>query len=157
MFMASPRGPNERVFLYGTSASPLVSTDSRINDAAGLTSVAGWIFQTDGSVDKFTNGSQAEDDTGSPRDHWYLNNPTTVGETYYIRFTLEAGFAANTVSSDWSAMTSQTTCYHSEVVAPWTAFTRNGTYKVEIATDSGGTNIISTGYYRYVCAIDSGL
>lgn len=138
-----------RVNASGTSGSPNISTDLRTTDPSGFTASAGWYFRSDGSVDEYDDGSIIEFNP-SP-DEWYVPNGAP-GATYYIRFTLDAGTAANNITpavGTWGALSSDRYIYYSATVGALGTLVDNGTYQVDIATDSGGTNIIATGYYRW--------
>ena len=128
-----------RVQLSGTAGSPNTDTDFVINNTAR----AGWTFSLSGDLTKYSgspyNGSEWFGVSGQ-------STHSTPTQTYYIRATYESGNFADFGSYlMWQPLTSTRTWY-------WEAgpgFDVNvGTMKIEIATDSGGTNIVATGYYR---------
>jgi len=144
----------DNINLSGSSGSPNQSNDFRTTDPSGLpTAVAGWIFQTDGSVDEYINGTQTE--FNPTPDEWYDPNGAPVG-TYYMRLTLDSGTAANNVSpavGTWGTLASQRYCYHTQSVPAFDTFVQNGTYKVEISTTESDVGIVATGYYKYNIAV----
>lgn len=104
---------------------------------------AGWRFGSDGTVDKYTeDGGYVQFAAAT---EWVQPNTHQNGP-YWIRATLDTGDADNWVSSDatgsWLALTSDREWR-------WTVSLgdREGTYKIEIATDATGTRIVATGYY----------
>lgn len=136
------------VTLSGTAASPNVLTAGSAT-GAGVTAVSEMVFATDGDLLQ-RSGSQ-------PNTAEWHDGP--VSKTWYLRVSIEAtsGFAdpGGTTSNSgtfntWLVLTSQRTY---QVIA--TNGTSNGasaqrttTFKAEIASDSGGSNIVATGYYR---------
>jgi len=130
----------ETASLSGTSAFP--------NKAFGLTPgtdiVIGWEFRTDGTVHKI--GAVTGDAQFQAGTQWLNTSP---GSTYYIRFTTNSGTAPSASYSDtlntWHALTSLREVKWN--VPSWTF--GSGSVKVEIATDSGGSNIVATGYYGH--------
>lgn len=133
----------EFVNLSGTTGSPNTDADF---EAPG-TARAGWQFLATGDCVKYSG-------TAHNKPEWYGNpsrtTHSTPDATYYIRATddgsgddvpPDSGPALNT----WWSLASSRTWY-------WEAGPgfdeSDGQIKVEIATDSGGTNIIATGYYR---------
>lgn len=144
---------SENVHLGTYNTISTRSNDVRISDTA-LTAVAGWRFLTDGNMHKYDDGvAFAHNPTP---DEWYDG---TVDGTYYIKFTLTSGSAANNVSpavGTWGALTSERYCYHSQSVNQGFPYVRNGTYQVDISTSASDTNIVETGTYTYWINIDSG-
>ena len=123
--------------LSGTSGSPNVSSVS-VTDPSDAT--AGWRFKSDGSV-------QRRIGTGGfspwmPSVEWFNSEP---GSTYYLRATANAGDAPTLGTlNTWISLATDPQ-YDWEHTTP--AGTKDGSVKIEIATDSGGTNIVATGYY----------
>ena len=81
---------------------------------------------------------------------WYAAQ-TTPGVTYYGKATLDSGDPAtlNNLSS-WVALNSTRTLEWNQSGVG----TLDGTYKIEIATDAAGNNIVATGYYRGLAEVD---
>jgi hypothetical protein len=130
---------SEVVTLSGTTSSPV----SAFGLTPGVDTAIGWEFRADGTVYR----------TGSVNDGTYLSGTewinTTPSSTYYIRFTSNSGDTPTASYSDtlntWHALTS--TRRVRWYVGSWQF--GSGSAKVEIATDSGGSNIVATGYYGH--------
>jgi hypothetical protein len=137
------------VNLSGTSAAPHTDNDFGVGTPAD----AGWKFNSTGDLTKYTYPTGAHD---KPEWYGYLadtTHTTPVPVTYYVRATWDdkggldeapTGSGSDSLGV-WLSMGASRYWY-------WTAATgfniSRGQVKVEIATDSGGTNIIATGYYR---------
>ena len=79
---------------------------------------------------------------------WVIPNDYQEGP-YYVRLTAFADTPPDFASPAVDGSTWHTTFGNIEF--GWShngVFFREGTVKIEIATDSGGTNIVATGYYR---------
>ena len=147
---------SEVVSLEGTAAVPETNGAPPLSD--GSVSV-GWAFIGNGAI---SNAGQVQDfnvdrtpqytSTG----HAVWHTPTTTTQ-YYFRFSIydqsdpgSQTFSAAPTLNTWVAMPTGTS------LQPFVTDNRTAnsygaahvTWKVEIATDSGGTNIIATGYYR---------
>jgi hypothetical protein len=124
------------VTLSGTSGSPNYATDT------ASVALAGWRFNSDGTVDKMEGGSAFQFNSTT---EWVIPNVYGNGP-YWIRYTEDSGATANWISNSakntWLALTS-------DRIWQWTSNIgiRTGAGKVEIAKDSGGSNIVATGYY----------
>lgn len=133
------------ITLTGTSPSPNVSANT-----PQATGTAGWRWNVDGTVDKNDNGVWSAWDTDP--EEWTGNGQNPLDDLW-IRFTLDAGEAADSITpavGTWGKLSGS-----SETAASFTGTTtssQTGTYQVDIATDSGGTNIIATGYYQYLAS-----
>lgn len=139
---------SDTITLSGTSGSPNARTAS---ETSPTDSYMEWSFETDGTVD--TNRS----DTGSTQFQtgveWNASQPTPTA-TYYIKATLSAGTTPTSGSTmtTWLALTTRRWWRWTETRNGF--YTTTGTLKIEIATDSGGTNIVATGYYRGTAAVE---
>lgn len=67
--------------------------------------------------------------------------PTTGSTTHFVRATLTSGVFTTGTTDSWLALTSN----RSWLVRTFTSFTRTATATFEIATDSGGTNVVASG------------
>ena len=103
------------------------------------TAQAGWVFGSDGDLTKKTGSPW----TASPHE-WGSPEGTPPPSTYYIKFSADAGDAPASPSlpTGWLALTSDRS-----VTWQSTGSEVDGSVKVEIATDAGGSNIVATGYY----------
>lgn len=139
----------EKVTLSGSSGSPNVATDNAISPADAEVS---WEFRTDGSVWRlFDNAADSQFNAGV---QW---NPSP-GIDYWIRFTLDAGDAAN-VGNTFGVWHKLAGAGSSNRSFGWREIqsgfqTEAGTAQVDIATDVAGSNIVATGFYRGVATVE---
>jgi len=131
----------EVVTLSGTTGSPIFTSEFDLSPGQAL---AEWQFLSDGRVFRnFHNKSSTQYSAGV---QWVNTQQSPFGD-YWIRATANAddlpdtGYALGT----WWALT--TTRYWGWEVTGSGFQHSSGSVKVEIATDSGGTNIVATGYY----------
>lgn len=137
--------PAGRVNLSGTSGTPQVDTGL---DEFPTVVQAGWEWKTDGSLNRIFNGAW-----NPTPDEWFDPNGSP-NITYYIRYTFNSGTAADVINPSvgiWAALTTERNLLWEQSGVGSTGL---GSYKVEIARDSGGTNIIATGYYGGECTVD---
>lgn len=148
-FTATSAGPpTETVSLEGTTSTP----ETFFDQSAGIQDlVMGWTFNSDGNVYKYENIYNVG---GSGT---YLHSSTTWNNitpstTYYIRVTNYAGNNLSTLDSaalnSWLALTTTRTFRYRDARDITSYGQESGTMKVEIASDSGGSNILATGYYE---------
>ena len=129
------------VNLSGSSGTPNSTSDLQVDPD---NSESGWRFNSDGSIQRNLNGGYSA--WNPTPDEWSARQPiTAIGDNYWIRATLDAGSTptAGTLNT-WQQLSTNREWYISRPVVGVSTFT----VKIEIATDSGGTNIIATGYYR---------
>ncbi len=126
--------------LSGTSGSPNVTSDTQVfpDDA-----VAGWIFHADGRVQQFP-GTFFNQGT-----EWTNEYPSSPNNTW-IRATLESG--SDAVDGN-SASTNTWLSLGGGSNRRWTWETTGlgttaGTVYIEISTDSSGSPVVASGYYR---------
>lgn len=100
------------------------------------------IFQSDGHID----ATGTHQPTTLTEDDWYLPNTTGIGSSYWIRTTLTSGDAPNIDSglNTWLALSTARSWGYSS------GNSRSGTFLAEIASDSGGTNIVGSGTFSVV-------
>ena len=131
----------EVITLSGTSGTPNLSADAQ---AFPTDASAGWQFRSNGSVYYYNGVGFSLWMSGVEWSSFYPSPGT-----YYIRATTDSGSAPNSTvnTSDavgsWLALSSNRSWYWNEAGVG----TYAGVCKIEIATDSGGTNIVATGYY----------
>ena len=137
----------ETVTLSGSTGTPNTSTDFAIstNNAE-----VRWYFNSDGTIDRLKLQLPDSFDL-FPGVQWC--NQTPVG-SYWLRFTHNAGDVNNVgnTSGSWLIMTTA-------LSQGWNESTNGfaetaGSSKVEIATDSGGSNIVATGYYGGTATVE---
>lgn len=139
--------PSETITLSGTSGSPtLVGLIISASDYARV----GLTFVTDGSI---TEASGSGGNGNTSYGNWCNVTPS---QTYYIRCTQistsdpGAGSAGDAQPlNTWLALSSGRSFMVIDTTETLTYGTRNTVVKIEIASDSGGSNILATGYYRY--------
>jgi hypothetical protein len=149
-FDAQNNQPTEAVGLSGTSGSPVTFTDMPSTNNHDL--VMGWEFAADGNIYKYESiynvGGQGR----------YLHTSTqwnniTPSQTYYIRVQ-NSGGSKNLSASDsdtinsWIALSSNREFQVRDSRDITIYADENAIIKVEIASDSGGSNILATGYYE---------
>lgn len=143
--------PNDNTInLSGTTGSPN-SFDSTTTSGASSTAFAGFRFQTDGDLVKYSDLTQPDSS------EWSLNFPS---QTYYVRvsnYTTSSNPGGGSILTTgglsqnfWYATSSELFWYvvaQAPSSSTGTAFV-NKVWRVEISTTSSGSNIIATGYYR---------
>lgn len=133
------------ISLSGTAIAPNTSVGVATEPT---NAVAGWRFNVDGTVERFVSGSYADWDTDPEEWVGNLQNPN---DEYWIRFTLDSGDAATTITGGAGVWNKISGSGEALALITWTqgsVGTLSGVYQVDIATDSGGSNIIATGYYE---------
>ena len=126
--------------LYGKSAITisLSSLSGVYGTAASGTAYAEITFYTDGSV-----GYAASDGSGS-QPNWASPTTSGIGSSYWIKFTQTASYSVTTETGSsrgvWIQMSSNRTFGVSRTLTG----AGGRTYTVQIATDSGGSNIVAT-------------
>lgn len=133
------------VSLDGTLGTPINASDS------GASAQAGWQWRADGTQYKLqANAGDAQYGAGT---NWIDQTPTI---TYYIRMTQQSfsgdGSIVDALETTWTALTSNRSF---EIDDPQGTGPTEIVVKVEIATDSGGSNIIATGYYSATAEDDT--
>ncbi len=159
--------PPELISLSGTEGTPesVAHVSDHPDDA-----LAGWsVIVTSGFAARVKGHimSIAYDFADAGSTDFISRNPDTdfiiphdFGITYYIRATLVAGTDPISGSLDtWLSLVPEAPFPMGNRSWTWAqpdigpAVT--GTIKLEIATDSGGANIVATGYYRATCTVQS--
>lgn len=138
-----------KVTLSGTAGSPNLAT-AQVNDPTNAE--AGWRTTDDGGLEATTTGTWSD-----YSDEWGRPLATGRGSHYWVRATNDNGGDAPTGTNagfgTWLAMSSTREWSHLRTTIGQDGPTR---IKLEIATDSGGTNIIATGYYEITALVESG-
>lgn len=104
----------------------------------GTAATASASFNTDGTI-TYTGGASE----GSTR--WYIPVTTNIGSSYWLKVTVTSG---NTMAPASTIANNTLTQISSDLKAQWTALGQTqkiATASVEIYSDSGGTNLVSTG------------
>lgn len=151
--------PTESISLHGTGNAAGGSNADSTTTSMPVTAdcIFGMRFRSDGNIEKYTNGT-AQGQTG----YWTYStskwNNITPSQTYYIRASNDNGnltfpTTLSTSYSDtlntWLALSSSRQ-FRYEVAGPRNQVgTLEGLMKIEIASDSGGSNIVATGYYYW--------
>ena len=139
----------ETVSLQGTTTNPHLSTGFPITDGS---IELGWRFYSNGDIASYDND-------GSPQfvqaNHDWVN-VSPPSNNYWIRATVqqESNPASQSQASSpsplntWNALTSNRTFTFTDNRAAASYASAYVTWKIEIASDSAGSNILATGYYR---------
>ena len=149
--LASFVGGAISVNLSGSSGSPNVSTTLKEQPA---TVNAGWKFLTDGTMQRYITDGQSYSSWSPDPMEWAFPARAGIGNRYWIKATSNVADDPNSGNSvgTWHALTSDV-----EFVWQRSALgTKSGSVKIEIATDSGGSNIVATGYYGGSATVDTG-
>ena len=135
-----PTGGGGIIHLSGTLVSPNYDIDTF--DGPFGAAVAGWAFTTTGIVagiagGQFQDGIEWTEEQDSPTGDYWLYADLQTGST--PSGTLDtwlkiAGSSSSTASFSWTRS--------------GTNGTTAGTLRIRISDDSGGSNILATGYYR---------
>lgn len=145
----------DNVSLEGTTSSPETNGTPRLSDGTvGL----GWQFTGNGAITNPGAVSQFDSDASpqqSTTGHLPWHTPSSQTQ-YYFRFSIyaQSDVGSQTLSgttlNTWVSMPTGISLgvYVNDNRAANSYGAAYVTWKVEIATDSGGTNIVATGYYR---------
>lgn len=134
-------GVVETVSLSGTTSSYNLAASNTVSPTSA---VGGWKFKSDGTVFKTNIGGTYNIQFNAGTE--WCN--TTPSQTYYIRCTVTSGFLGSGSDSAgvWLALTSDRT--FQVVDSTVSGGADQFQCKIEIASDSSGSNIIATGYYQ---------
>ena len=136
--------------LSGTSGTPNIASDT---ETSPTDCTVYWEFQSNGTVWKLEDtGSQLNDGVE------FTDEQDSPTENLWIRATLDAGDAptAGPALTTWHQVTGAGGTSRRWT---WTETTDGfattiGTLQIDIATDSGGSNIVATGYYRGSASVE---
>lgn len=140
----------ETVSLEGSIASPELNSALPLSDGSLQ---VGWKFATNGGIADYDNdGSPADQSSG----HQPWVNTTSPSGSYWIRAAIQS--QTDSGSQSFASSPSALNTWHTLSTLRSFLFTDNRTVasyaaanvvlKIEIASDSGGTNILATGYYK---------
>lgn len=105
-------------------------------------------FNSDGTVSSSHNGSGLD-----VSHNWHLNPAGGVGTNFWVRATVSAGTTPTSGTVDsWLQLSSNRSWANADAVANGLSVT--STLTIEIATDSGGSNIVTSGSYTVVAEKD---
>jgi len=137
-------GGTETVSLSGTSGSPTDTTELPVSDSNYCR--CGLLFTTGGAIRQASGTGGLSD---SSFENWCNVTPT---QTYYIRGTAVSTTTYNPDDSaplnTWLALSSQRNFLVIDTRNSLNYADENFVIKIEIASDSGGSNILDTGYYK---------
>lgn len=106
------------------------------DSAPGISAAASLTFAADGSI---SYAATAGDLSSPGSTQWYNPITSAIGANYYIRFTATSGTFTTNDASTFTILSSSRT-----VTKSATTGAASVTFTIEIATDSGGTNIVFT-------------
>lgn len=134
---------SETVALSGSSSSYNTALSITPN---GTDAVAGWKFKTDGTLFRtnITGTYNAQFGAGT---EWCNDTPS---QTYYINGTVQSGAlgSGSSVANAWLALNVERTFQVVDTAAGGSIPSCNMLFR--IASDSGGVNILATGYYAMI-------
>lgn len=140
----------ETVSLEGTTGTPEDNSSLPLSDGSLQ---LGWKFATNGDIADYDNdGSPTDQNSGHVP--WVNNSPPSG--SYWIRASVHSQTDPGSQSfnnspsamNTWLALSSLRSFLFEDNRGTATYAQANVVLKIEIATDSGGTNIVATGYYR---------
>ena len=138
--MVGMAGPSlGAVNLSGTTGAPNSSDDFDLDPG---TATAGWYFRSDASVDYYILGLLLE--FSPDPDEWFDPNGTPPA-TYYIKATQYSGdapTAGDSLGIVYALTSDRSWRWVQSVIG-----SKAGILKIEIFSDSGGTDLLATGYY----------
>ena len=131
--------------LSGTSLSP---NNANTLKSSPTDAVASWIFNLDGTVDRTQTAGTSQFQTNV---EWDTDQPTP-GTDIWLKAITDSGDAPTSGDSlgVWHVLNGSG---EANLTFTWTETTdgvaeTTGTIRVDLATDSGGSNIVATGYYK---------
>jgi len=104
----------------------------------------GFVVKQSGTIEN-VNVPGADNPTETHR--WDRSFNAVAGNTYWVRFTRTAGSStgyAGATEGAWHALSSDRYCVYDSL---YVLSSSSGTYTVEIALDSGGSHIVTSGTY----------
>lgn len=137
----------ETVSLEGSTVAPETNNGFPLSDGS---LGCGWRFRTNGDVQEF-DADELSQYSSTGHNDWVNQSPTN---NYWIRGTIYAQSASSNQIQDGAALNTwlQLNLNRSFRFQDNRASASYGnayvTYKIEIASDSAGSNILATGYYR---------
>lgn len=153
MFWASPRkgalAPD--INLSGTTGVP---NESNAYQTDPTNATAGWVFNTNGNMQRWTGNPASLAAWEPATDEWSDPSKTGIGSEYWIRFTSYSGTSPTGGSSlnVWHALSTERSVLWERTVIGFIT----GIAKVEISSDSSGTPIVATGYYEGRAEVETG-
>lgn len=133
---------------YSTAAvvNPIVFTGEPYDSSAaggggGASCSQTLTLNTDGTFSVTGSGDAYETDSGN----WYSPTTTGIGSSYWVRFTRTAwnSQGSATATTGWLQLSSARSI-SAAASATFNVVNCAATWTIEIASDSGGTNIVST-------------
>lgn len=133
----------EVITLSGTPSS----YNSVVSEASGSEPTAGWSFRSDGTVFRTNISGSAYNVQFNAGTEWCNVTPSQI---YYIRCTVQSGSLGGSSSNEdvWLNLATNRTFEVVDTTAGVSPAIVQ--MKIEIASDSGGSNILATGYYQAI-------
>jgi hypothetical protein len=121
----------------GGIVSPFTAWDLKGDNSPGNSAGATIYFNSDGTVTYAVQFVDVSNTVGT--ESWFSPTTTGIGNSYWVRFTVTSGTLTTNQASTWTALSSARAFDKQAVSGAVSA-----TVTVEIASDSGGTNIVFT-------------
>lgn len=133
------------VALSGTLGTPNAAAKTAVSPASAT---ASWTFLANGTLVDGDGVAYNPDPV-----EWFYPESLDPFATYYVRATLESGTSpGGSALNTWHALSGPEQWFLNQVGIG----SNTCVLKLEIATDSGGTNIVATGYYSLTATVESG-
>lgn len=121
----------------GGVVSGFVASNIAATAAPGVLATASYSVNSDGSISTLATPSDGGSSIGSTA--WHKPVASGVGNAYWVRFTPTSGTLTTNDAVGFTALSSSRS-----VTKGNTTGTNSCTFTIDIATDSGGTNIVLT-------------
>ncbi|MGC3959573.1 MAG: hypothetical protein QM813_16985 [Verrucomicrobiota bacterium] len=128
----------QQLLLAGTGGivNPFSTWNVFADSSPGVSAVAQFNVGNDGAI---TYSATNNDGTATGSLNWYSSTTSGIGSLFYCRLTATSGTFTTNGASSFTSLSSGISSTKSS-----TAGNASVTFTLEIATDSGGTNIVLT-------------
>ena len=106
------------------------------DNSPGSSATASFAVSSNGTA---SGAGTINDGTTPGSSNWYTPTTTGIGNSYYVKYTVTSGSASSNAASSFTLLNTPPSITKTASAGSGTC-----TFKIEIATDSGGTNIVFT-------------